>query len=144
MLVLNPSLLIHQVHLGTVPSWTQLIFALSLAMLAYTGIETVSNMAEEAKDPGKMVPKAVNLVVIAVLGVYAGISVDRAVGAAGGPVSYTARSHSRDRARHVYQNDPVLGIVDDLGLHGDRRCTSPSTTSACWRRRSCSSPPTPG
>ena len=30
------------------PSWTQLIFALSVAMVAYTGIETVSNMAEEA------------------------------------------------------------------------------------------------
>ena len=32
-------------------------------------------MAEEAKDPGHDVPKAVNLVLIAVLGVYAGISV---------------------------------------------------------------------
>src|SRR5271165_4270856 len=39
VLVLNPSLLINQVHLGTVPSWRELIFALSLAMLAYTGIE---------------------------------------------------------------------------------------------------------
>ena len=30
----------------------ELIFALSVAMVAYTGIETVSNMAEEARDPG--------------------------------------------------------------------------------------------
>ncbi len=37
VLVLDPSLLIHQVHLGKVPSWHELIFALSLAMLAYTG-----------------------------------------------------------------------------------------------------------
>ena len=35
------------------PRWTELVFALSLAMLAYTGIETVANMAEEARDPGK-------------------------------------------------------------------------------------------
>src|SRR5436305_7711346 len=75
LLVLNPSGLVNQVHLGTVPSWKELIFALSLAMLAYTGIETVSNMAEEAREPGTQVPKAVNLVVLAVLGVYAGISV---------------------------------------------------------------------
>src|SRR5271156_5461439 len=75
VLVLSPSLLIHQVHLGAVPTWRELIFALSLAMLAYTGIETVANMAEESKDPGRQVPKAVNLVVLAVLGVYAGISV---------------------------------------------------------------------
>ncbi len=52
-LVLDPSLLIHQVHLGRVPSWRELIFALSLAMLAYTGIETVANMAEESTDPGQ-------------------------------------------------------------------------------------------
>src|SRR5438445_405107 len=70
VLVLNPSLLVNQVHLGTAPSWHNLIFALSVAMVAYTGIETVSNMAEEAKDPGHDVPKAVNLVVIAVLAVY--------------------------------------------------------------------------
>ena len=75
MLVLNPSLLVNQVHLGSAPSYSQLIFALSLAMLAYTGIETVSNMAEEARDPGRDVPRAVNHVLIAVLGVYAGITV---------------------------------------------------------------------
>ena len=58
-LVLDPSLLVSQVHLGTAPSWSEVIFALSVAMVAYTGIETVSNMAEEAKDPGRDVPKAV-------------------------------------------------------------------------------------
>ena len=53
VLVLNPSLLVNQVHLGVAPSYTQLIFALSISMVAYTGIETVSNMAEEARDPGE-------------------------------------------------------------------------------------------
>src|SRR5215212_4539637 len=75
VLVLDPHLLLDQIHLGTAPSFTQLIFALSVAMVAYTGIETVSNMAEEAKDPGRDVPKAINMVLVAVLGVYAGISV---------------------------------------------------------------------
>ncbi|MCL2769062.1 MAG: APC family permease, partial [Solirubrobacterales bacterium] len=75
VLVLDPALLIHQIHLGTAPSVHNLIFALSLAMLAYTGIETVANMAEEARDPGRQVPRAVNLVLLAVLGVYLGISV---------------------------------------------------------------------
>src|SRR6184192_312336 len=75
VLVLHPSGLINQVHLGTAPTWTHLIFALSVAMVAYTGIETVSNMAEEARDPGRDVPRSVNLVLIAVLGVYAGMTV---------------------------------------------------------------------
>ena len=117
VLVFNPSLLIHQVHLGTVPSWSQVIFALSLAMLAYTGIETVSNMAEEATDPGEQVPKAVNLVLIAVLGVYAGISV---VALSALPVVPLAGHphHFHTFLGDVYQNDPVLGIISRLGLHG--------------------------
>jgi APA family basic amino acid/polyamine antiporter len=127
VLVLNPSLLIHQVHLGAVPTWTELIFALSLAMLAYTGIETVANMAEESRDPGVQVPKAVNLVVLAVLGVYAGISV---VALSALPVLHHAAGYSP--ALHAtythagyatelgkfFENDPVLGIISRLGLHG--------------------------
>jgi APA family basic amino acid/polyamine antiporter len=114
VLVLNPSLLVHQVHLGTVPSWTQVIFALSVAMVAYTGIETVSNMAEEAKDPGHDIPKAVNLVLLAVLGVYAGISV---VALSALPVVAHA-GHYTTALGTTYENDPVLGIVSRLGLHG--------------------------
>jgi len=127
VLVLNPSLLIHQVHLGSVPSWKELIFALSLAMLAYTGIETVANMAEESRDPGVQVPKAVNLVVLAVLGVYAGISV---VALSALPVLHHAAGYSpvlhttykeagyATELGKFFENDPVLGIISRLGLHG--------------------------
>src|SRR5665213_935836 len=108
VLVLNPSLLVHQVHLGTAPNWTQLIFALSVAMVAYTGIETVSNMAEEASDPGRDVPRALKFVVIAVLGVYAGISI----------VALSALPVVRDHAGHfstllgtTYENNPVLAVL---------------------------------
>src|SRR3954463_10204710 len=111
VLVLNPSLLVGQVHLGTAPTWSELIFALSVAMVAYTGIETVSNMAEEAKDPGNDVPKAVNLVLFAVLGVYAGISV---VALSALPV------HGGESALGTtYANDPVLGVVSAFGFHGE-------------------------
>jgi basic amino acid/polyamine antiporter, APA family len=126
-LVLHPSLLINQVHLGTVPSWRELIFALSLAMLAYTGIETVANMAEESKDPGTQVPKAVNLVVLAVLGVYAGISV---VALSALPILHHGVGYSSELKQSFskpgyatslggfFENDPMLGVVEHLGLHG--------------------------
>jgi APA family basic amino acid/polyamine antiporter len=127
VLVLNPTLLVNQVHLGTAPTWHNLIFALSVAMVAYTGIETVSNMAEEAKDPGHDVPKAVNLVLFAVLGVYAGISV---VALSALPVVHhgVGYSHALGQSFNspgyatalgtTYENDPVLGIISRLGLHG--------------------------
>ncbi len=126
-LVFDPSLLIHQVHLGTAPSWHELIFALSLAMLAYTGIETVANMAEEARDPGRQVPRAVNLVLLAVLGVYLGISM---IALSALPVVHHGVGYSAALGEHFssagyatelggkFENDPVLGIVSRLGLHG--------------------------
>src|SRR3989440_6699504 len=116
VLVLNPALLVHQVDLGSTPSYSHLIFALSLAMLAYTGIETVSNMAEEARDPGRDVPRAVNYILIAVLGVYAGMTV---VALSALPVIGHG-SHAvtllGQAPPHGFQNDPVLGIVGHLGL----------------------------
>ena len=117
VLVLDPSLLVHQVDLGTTPTYSHLIFALSLAMLAYTGIETVSNMAEEARDPGRDVPRAVNYILIAVLGVYAGMTV---VALSALPVighgthAYTLLGEAPQHGG--YQNDPVLGIISHLGL----------------------------
>jgi APA family basic amino acid/polyamine antiporter len=115
--VLNPSLLVHQVDLGTVPTYSHLIFALSLSMLAYTGIETVSNMAEEARDPGRDVPRAVNLILIAVIGVYAGMTV---VALSALPVhghgSHAYTLLGLPPSQHGFQNDPVLGIIDNLGL----------------------------
>src|SRR3954469_18942391 len=112
-LVFDPQLLVAQVHLGSAPSWSELIFALSVAMVAYTGIETVSNMAEEARDPARDVPKAVNLVLIAVLGVYAGISV---VALSALPVTQDAAGHFATALGTKYEADPVLGIVSSLCL----------------------------
>src|SRR3984893_13648407 len=115
-LVLDPGLLVRQVHLGTVPTYSHLIFALSLSMLAYTGIETVSNMAEEARDPGRDVPKAVNLILIAVIGVYAGMTV---VALSALPVTghgIHATTLLGQPPPHGFENDPVLGIIDHLGL----------------------------
>jgi APA family basic amino acid/polyamine antiporter len=114
-MVLHPGLLVNQVHLGTVPSYSQLIFAISISMLAYTGIETVSNMAEEARDPGEQVPKAVNLVLVAVLAIYAGISV---IALSALPVHQTSPGHYATALGTTYADDPVLGIVSALGLHG--------------------------
>jgi APA family basic amino acid/polyamine antiporter len=114
-LVLHPATLIGQVHLGLAPSYSQLIFAVSISMLAYTGIETVSNMAEEARDPGEQVPKAVNLVLISVLGIYAGISV---IALSALPVTQDAAGHYSTALGTTYASDPVLGIVSALHLHG--------------------------
>jgi APA family basic amino acid/polyamine antiporter len=123
VLVLNPSLLVNQVHLGLAPSWTQLVFALSVAMVAYTGIETVSNMSEEARDPLRTVPRAVLFVAIAVFAIYFTLPW---VALSAMPVVHTADHGYTSllaltpkqtlNGQHGYQNDPVLGLVNNLGI----------------------------
>jgi len=46
------------VSIGSQPSWHSIAFALPLAMLAYTGLETVANLAEETREPGRALPRS--------------------------------------------------------------------------------------
>jgi APA family basic amino acid/polyamine antiporter len=74
ILLLAPRLLIEQVDLWTSPTLTQFIYAISIGTIAYTGIETISNMSEEAANPDRDVPRAINMVLVTVIVVYIGMS----------------------------------------------------------------------
>ena len=67
-LLYSPDLLTQEMSLGHTPAWSELAFALPLAMLAYTGLETVANLAEETREPGRTLPRslfsAIGLVVV--------------------------------------------------------------------------------
>src|SRR5438270_12129104 len=117
VLIFDPSVLVNQIHLGSVPTYKELIFALSISMVAYTGIETVSNMAEEARDPDDDVPRSVNYVLIAVLGIFSGISIISLVAL---PVVHHG-GHYSTLLGTKYENDPVLGIVSALPLGAGRQ-----------------------
>ena len=73
VLLLEPRILIEQVDWGVAPTWRDFLYGLAIGTIAYTGIETVSNMAEEVSRPGRDVPRAINLVVVVVLVVYIGM-----------------------------------------------------------------------
>ncbi len=67
-LLLSPETLTEGLGLASGQDWSDLAFALPLAMLAYTGLETVANLAEEAREPGRTLPRslfsAIGLVVL--------------------------------------------------------------------------------
>ena len=56
--LLSPDALTRGTTLGVTPSWHAIAFALPLAMLAYTGLETVANLAEETRRPGVDLPRS--------------------------------------------------------------------------------------
>ena len=88
-LVFSPHVLAQGTSLGTHPSWHDLAFALPLAMLAFTGLETVANLAEEARRPGVDLPRSVFGAIATVVTIYVAIAV----------VALSA-SRARHRARH--------------------------------------------
>lgn len=49
------------------PSVREFLYSLPIAMVAYTGIEAVSQMAGEVRDPGRKVPRAMFLTMIPVI-----------------------------------------------------------------------------
>ncbi len=112
-LVLDPDLLVNQVSLGTAPTWGDFALGIAVGMVAYTGIETISNMAEEAKKPfGKTIPQGVGMVVLAVVGLYALLP---AIALSAMPVTFHGGEYTTELGT-VFADDPVLGIVENIGL----------------------------
>jgi APA family basic amino acid/polyamine antiporter len=119
-LVFSPSTLVDNVHFGLAPTWSQFLIAIPIAMLAYTGVETVSNLAEEVRDPVRAVPNAYKLVAAAVFAIYLTLP---AVALSAMPVFKDADGDYVTQLglppdEGGYTNDPVLGVVDNLGLSG--------------------------
>jgi APA family basic amino acid/polyamine antiporter len=82
-------------------------------MIAYTGIETISNMAEEAKDAARTIPRSVAFTVAAVLGLYLLIPI---VALSAMPVTQDAAGVYSTELGTTFADDPILGIVENLGL----------------------------
>ena len=112
-LVLNPDVLVNQVELGVAPTWGDFLLGIAVGMVAYTGIETISNMAEEARDASKTLPRGVGYVVLAVIGLYALLPI---IALSAMPVEQAADGTYTTELGTTYADDPVLGIVENIGL----------------------------
>lgn len=112
-MVFNPELLINQVDFGTFPTTQNFLIAIPIGMVAYTGIETISNLAEEAKDYEKTVPAAAKLVVAAVFAIYLFLP---AIALSAMPVENGVTLLGVPTEDGGFAGDPVLGIVENMGL----------------------------
>ena len=118
-LVFSPEILTDNVHWGTAPTWADLAIAIPVAMLAYTGVETVSNLAEEAREPQESVPNAYKLVALAVFAIYFTLPL---IALSALPVEEIDGELTTLLAlppeQGGYANDPILGVVENIGLDG--------------------------
>ncbi len=116
-LVFSPEILTENVRWGVAPTWGNLAIAIPVAMLAYTGVETVSNLAEEARDPVRTVPNAYKLVALAVFAIYFTLP---AVALSALPVKLVDGEWTTLLAlppeEGGFSSDPILGLVQNIGV----------------------------
>ena len=117
LLVFSPDRLVDNVELGVAPTWEAFAISIPLGMIAYTGIETISNMAEEAKDEATTIPAAIKRVRLAVFAIYftlpavalSALPVERVDG------EYQTRLGLSEE-EGGFAGDPILGVVKQIDL----------------------------
>ncbi|HEY8407250.1 MAG TPA: universal stress protein [Gaiellaceae bacterium] len=117
-LIFSPHTLSSNIHFGVAPTWSSFALAIPVAMIAYTGIETVSNLAEEARDPVRSIPRSITLVAVAVFAIYFTLPW---IALSAMPVVHEGAHYVTQLGQNPptgFKNDPVLGLVKNLGLHG--------------------------
>ena len=98
----RPGAIQEDVHLGTAPSLEQLVLACALATVAYVGIESIGDMAGEARDPDRDLGPASAGVLVSAITLSTAIGLVTVMASAGSAVS---------------QSGSVLGIASQVSPH---------------------------
>jgi APA family basic amino acid/polyamine antiporter len=88
------------------PSWERFFHGVAMAMVAYTGIESMAQLSSETKKPEKTIPRAIMLAMVVLILMYLGISL----------VALSVLSP--DVLSTTYLDDPISGIVVHLPYVG--------------------------
>jgi basic amino acid/polyamine antiporter, APA family len=115
--LLHPEALSRNVHLGTSPSVRQLILAVAVAMLAYTGFEAIADLPDEARNPDRDLKRTVPALLGSVVAVNLALAVVAIMAMpveqiSGRPATQLGAGPSHGAAAY-----PLLGIVSRLPLH---------------------------
>jgi len=119
VLVLDVDVLTSNVKLGVAPTWSDFLLAIPIGMVAYTGIETISNLAEEAKDEATTIPAAISRVRLAVFAIYFTLP---AVALSALPATFNDETGSYETLLGLpedeggFAGDPILGVVKAIEL----------------------------
>jgi len=108
-LFFNPHTLLNPIHLGSAPTWSHLIFALTIAVVAFTSLESASGLAGEVRISRTGLKNLVASMTATVAFIYVGIAL----------VAVTALpvrdGHTALAGR--YLNAPMIGIVAQVHPH---------------------------
>ena len=119
-LVVSPEVLLDNLDFfGETPTLAEFLLAIPIGTVAYTGIETISNMAGEARDHETTIPAAIKRVMIAVFAIYFTLPL---VALSALPVECVAGECRTllgvPPSENGYANDPIIGVVSGMDLGG--------------------------
>jgi basic amino acid/polyamine antiporter, APA family len=108
-LFFNPHTLLDPIHLGSSPKWSDLIFALTVAAISFTSLESASGLAGEVRISRRGLKQMVASGTATVVFLYVGIAL----------VAVTALpvhgGHTELATR--YLNAPMIGVVEHVHPH---------------------------
>ncbi len=109
VLFFNPHTLLDPIHLGSAPKWSDLIFALTVAVISFTSLESASGLAGEVRISRRGLKQMIWSGTATVVFIYVGIAL----------VAITALpvhgGHTELATR--YLNAPMVGVVTHVHPH---------------------------
>jgi basic amino acid/polyamine antiporter, APA family len=120
----DPGAITNSVDLGSVPKWSDLLFGMTVAVIAYTGIEAAANLAPEVRVGRAALRRTVGAGAVAVATVFVGMSIVALMALPvhqGIPVAGDQSSGYGTELGGKNVESPVLGVVQSLtsGFTGD-------------------------
>src|SRR5919201_1686187 len=113
----DPGAITDNVQVGSVPKWSDLLFGMTVAVIAYTGIEAAANLAPEVRVRRAALRRTVSAGAVAVTVVFVGMSVVALMAEPVRPGIAVAGDQSSGYGTPLggkYVESPVLGIVQSL------------------------------
>src|SRR5262249_55421992 len=109
VLFFNPDTLLDPIHLGSAPTWSDLLFALTIAVISFTGLESAAGLAGGGRGGRPALRRLVGSGTLTVLVLYAGIAL---VAVTALPVQ---DGHTELATRYV--DAPMIGVVSQMKPH---------------------------
>lgn len=114
LVLTRPHLLFVDVDLGTTPTWAGVLFALPIAMIGFTGLDSVANLGAELDKPGRDIPRPLAWSAVTSVFVFVVMSVV-ALGAQ--PVTGSGPSATTPLGTEAgWVDRPIIGVLDGLDV----------------------------
>jgi basic amino acid/polyamine antiporter, APA family len=108
-LFFHPHALLDSIHLGSTPTWSDFVFALTVAVVSFTSLESASGLAGEVRISRRGLKSMVGSISVTVVVLYVGIALVAVM-------ALPIHNGQTELATH-YENAPMIGVIAPVTPH---------------------------